>query len=154
MKNLYQSLYGMSGLLVLMVLLGGSLSKPMFNDFSVKTLEASGVKRQAFDSLDSRIDDMLHTVSKVQLQIEKLKNIFSSKEIDESKYVRIKNEVFVRNIYNPLNELIIVFYRIGFFFIAVIMLLCAVIFQLIYRSVDLRKRVTLLEKAMFRPGNN
>lgn len=154
MKNLYQILYGMSGLLVLMVLLGGSLTKPMFNNFSVKTLESSGIKRAAMDSLDSRVDDMLYTVSKVQLQIEKLKNIFSSKEIDESKYVRTKNEVFVRNIYNPLNELIIVFYRIGFFVIAIILLLCGVIFQLIYRSVDLRRRVTLLEKAMFRPADN
>jgi hypothetical protein len=154
MKNLYQILYGMAGLLLLIVLLGGSITKPMFNDFSVKTLEASGIKRAAMDSLDSRVDDMLHTVSKVQLQIEKLKNIFSSKEIDESKYVRTKNEVFVRNIYNPLNELIIVFYRIGFFFLAVMLLLCGVIFQLIYRSVDLRRRVTLLEKAMYRPGNN
>lgn len=154
MKNLYQILYGMSGLLVLIVLLGGSLTKPMFNNFSVKTLESSGIKRAAMDSLDSRVDDMLYTVSKVQLQIEKLKNIFSSKEIDESKYVRTKNEVFVRNIYNPLNELIIVFYRIGFFVIAIILLLCGVIFQLIYRSVDLRRRVTLLEKAMFRPADN
>jgi hypothetical protein len=144
----------MSGLLVLIVLLGGSLTKPMFNNFSVKTLESSGIKRAAMDSLDSRVDDMLYTVSKVQLQIEKLKNIFSSKEIDESKYVRTKNEVFVRNIYNPLNELIIVFYRIGFFVIAIILLLCGVIFQLIYRSVDLRRRVTLLEKAMFRPADN
>jgi len=154
MKNLYQILYGMSGLLVLLVLLGGSITKPMFNDFSVKTLETSGIKRAAMDSLDNRVDDMLHTVSRVQLQIEKLKNIFSSKEIDESKYVKSKNEVFLRNIYNPLNELIIVFYRIGFFFIAVMLLLCGIIFQLIYRSVDLRRRVTLLEKAMFRPGNN
>jgi len=154
MKNLYQILYGMAGLLLLLVLLGGNLTKPMFNDFSVKTLEASGIKRATMDSLDSRVDDMLHTVSKVQLQIEKLKNIFSSKEIDESKYIRTKNEVFVRNIYNPLNELIIVFYRLGFFFIAAMLLLCAVIFQLIYRSVDLRKRVTLLEKAMFRPADN
>lgn len=154
MKNLYQILYGIAGLLLLLVLLGGSVTNPIFNNFSVKTLETSGIKRAAMDSLDSRVDDMLYTVSKVQLQIEKLKNIFSSKEIDESKYVKTKNEVFVRNIYNPLNELIIVFYRTGFFFIALMLLLCGVIFQLIYRGVDLRKRVTLLEKAMFRPGNN
>lgn len=145
MKNLYQILYGVAALLFLLVILGGSVTKPVFNNYSVKTLEASGVKKASMDSIDSRIDDMLFNVKKVQLQIEKIKNIFSSDQIDESKYQRTKSEVFVKNIYNPLNELLIVFYRIGFFFISIIILLCAVIFQLIYRSGDLRKRVEKLE---------
>jgi hypothetical protein len=88
---------------------------------------------------------MLFGLKKIQLQIDKLKNIFSDKDIDESKYQRVKNEVFARNIYNPINELAIVFYRIGFFFISIILLLSAVIFQLIFRSQDLRRRVEKLE---------
>jgi len=100
------------------------------------------------DSIDSRIDDMLFSVKKVQLQIEKIKNIFSSDQIDESKYQRTKSEVFVKNIYNPMNELLIVFYRIGFFFVSIIILLSAVIFQLIYRSRDLRRRVEKLERKL------
>jgi len=100
------------------------------------------------DSLDSRIDDMLFAVKEVQLQIDKLKNIFSDKEIDETKYQRVKNEVFVKNIYSPLNELVIVFYRIGFFFLSIIILLLAVIFHIMYRSIDLRRRIEKLEKAI------
>lgn len=148
MKNLYQILFGIAGLLFLMVILGGSLTKPVFNNYSVKTLESAGVKKASMDSIDSRIDDMLYNIKKVQLQIEKIKNIFSSDQIDESKYQRTKSEVFVKNIYNPLNEMMIVFYRIGFFFISIILLLSAIIIQLIYRSSDLRRRVEKLETAL------
>lgn len=148
MKNLYQILYGVAGLLFLLVILGGSLTKPVFNNYSVKTLESAGVKKASMDSIDSRIDDMLHNVKKVQLQIEKIKNIFSSEEIDESKYQRTKSEVFVKNIYNPLNEMLMVFYRIGFFFVSIILLLSAIIVQLLYRSSDLRRRVEKLEAAI------
>jgi len=148
MKNLYQLLYGVVALLLLTVILGGSLTKPVFNNYSVRTLETAGVKKASMDSIDSRIDDMLFSVKKVQLQIEKIKNIFSSDQIDESKYQRTKSEVFVKNIYNPMNELLIVFYRIGFFFVSIIILLSAVIFQLIYRSRDLRRRVEKLERKL------
>ena len=148
MKNFYQILYGVAGLLLILVILGGSVTKPVFNNYSVKTLESAWVKRASMDSIDSRIDDMHYNVKKVQLQIEKIKNIFSSDQIDESKYQRTKSEVFVKNIYSPLNELLIVFYRIGFFFISLIFLLTAVIFQLIYRSRDLRRRVENLENKL------
>ncbi|MEO8512722.1 MAG: hypothetical protein ABI543_04130 [Ignavibacteria bacterium] len=148
MKNLYQILYGVAGLLFLIVILGGSVTKPIFNNFSTRTIETAGVKKASLDSLDSRVDDMLFGLKKIQLQIDKLKNIFSDKEIDESKYQREKNEVFTRNIYNPINELAIVFYRIGFFFISIILLLTAVIFQLIYRAGDLRRRVEKLESKL------
>lgn len=148
MKNFYQILYGVSGLLLIIVILGGSITKPVFNNYSVRTLETAGVKKSAMDSIDSRIDDMLYNVKKVQLQIEKIKNIFSNDQIDESKYQKTKSEVFVKNIYNPLNELLIVFYRIGFFFISLILFLTAVIFQLVYRSVDLRRRIEKLERLL------
>ena len=148
MKNLYQILYGIAALLLIIVLLGGSLTKPVFNSYSVRTLESAGVKKSSIDSIDSKIDDLSYGMKKIELQIEKIKNIFSDKNIDESKYQRVKNEVFARNIYNPINELLVVFYRIGFFFISMIVFLTAVILQLVYRSRDLRRRVEKLETAM------
>jgi|SRR4030095_7341512 len=149
MKNTYQILYGISILLFIMVVLGGSITKPVFNNFSVKTLEISGVKRSAIDSIDSRIDDIFYNVNRLQLQIEKLKNLFSEKEIDESKYQRQENKVFARNIYNPLNEILIVFFRIGFFFISVIIFMGGVIIHLINRSSEIRRRVARLEEAIY-----
>ncbi len=148
MKNLYQVLYGVAGLMLLIVLLGGSITKPVFNNFSTRTMETAGIRKASIDSLDGRIDDMLYTVKKVQLQIEKIKNIFSSEQVDESKFQRTKSEVFAKNVYNPVNELLITFYRIGYFFISIIILLAAVIFQLIYRSSDLRRRVEKLEASL------
>lgn len=148
MKNLYQVLYGVAGLMLLIVLLGGSITKPVFNNFSTRTMETAGIRKASIDSLDGRIDDMLYTVKKVQLQIEKIKNIFSSEQVDESKFQRTKSEVFAKNVYNPVNELLITFYRIGYFFISIIILLAAVIFQLIYRSGDLRRRVEKLEASL------
>ncbi|MFI5212064.1 MAG: hypothetical protein ACHQIH_04220 [Ignavibacteria bacterium] len=148
MKQAYQILYGMSVLVFLFVLLGGSLTKPVFNNFSLRTLETAGVKKAAFDSLDSKIDGILYTVGKVQLQIEKLKNLFSDKEIDVSKYQMQKNEVFVKNIYTPINELIIFSLRIFFSFISIFLLLIALIIQLIYRSRDLRNRITAIENKL------
>ncbi|HWA06031.1 MAG TPA: hypothetical protein VG961_05750, partial [Ignavibacteria bacterium] len=61
-----------------------------------------------------------------------------------------KSEVFVKNIYNPLNELLVLFYRIGFLFISVILLLTAVIIHLIYRSMDLRRRIEILERSIIK----
>jgi hypothetical protein len=149
MKNTYQVLYGISIILFILVIIGGSITKPIFNNFSTRTLETAGVKKSAIDSVDSRIDDLVYNVTKVQLQIEKLKNIFFDKEIDESKFQRQENKVFTRNIYNPLNEILVVFFRIGFFFISVIMLMSGVIVHLVYRSGDLRRRVDMLEKAIY-----
>lgn len=148
MKNTYQILYGVSALLFLTVLLGGSLTKPVFNNFSARTLETAGIKKASIDSIDSKYDDIMYTVTKVELQIEKLKNLFSDKEIDESKFQKQKHELFSRNIYSPLNELVIVFYRIGFFFVSIIILLSGVIAQLAYRSINLRMRVGMLEKRL------
>ncbi len=150
MKNFYQILYGISALLFLLVILGGSVTKPVFNNYSVKTLETAGIKRASMDSLDSRIDDMLYGVKKVQMQIDKLKNLFSDSQVDENKYQRVKNEVFVKNIYNPVNELVIVFYRIGFFFLSIVILLLAVIFHLAFRSMELRRRVEKLELSLLK----
>jgi hypothetical protein len=135
-------------LLLFTVLLGGSLTKPVFSNFSSKSLETAGIKKAAIDSIDSRYDDIMFTVTKVELQIEKLKNLFSDKEIDESKFQKQKHELFSRNIYSPLNELVIVFYRIGFFFVSIIILLSGVIAQLAYRSLNLRMRVGMLEKRL------
>lgn len=148
MKNAYQVLYGMSGVLLIIVLLGGSLTRPVFNSFSERTLETSGIKKAAIDSIDNSIDELLFKVNKVQLQVEKLKNLFSDKEIDESKYQKQKNEVFARNLYNPLNGLVIFFYRGIFFFIALTMFLTAVVVHLAQRSSDLRLRVAKLEEAV------
>lgn len=146
MKTTYRILYWTSAGLFILVLLGGTLTKPVFNNFSTRTLDAAGIKKSSIDSIDSRIDDVFYAVNKIQMQIDKLKNIFSDKEIDESKYQRTQNEMIARNIYRPMNEVIIISYRIGLFFVSVILLMGGIIAHLIYRGTDLRRRVTSLEE--------
>ena len=152
MKNTYQVMYGTSILVFLIVILGGTITRPIFSSFSIRTLETAGVKKASFDSLDSRIDEMLFTVNKVQLQIEKFKKLFSEKEIDESKYQMQKNELFSRTFYAPVNEMLIYFYRAFFSSVSVFLILLGIIFQLIYRGTELRKRVTALERKLDRDG--
>ena len=148
MKNTYQILYVTAAVIFLMVLFGGTVTKPVFMGFAERTLETAGIEKSKIDSVDGKIDDIIYSVNKVQLQIEKMKNIFSDKEIDLEKFRKRKNETFANIVYYPLSELVIVFYRVTFFFLGFVILLFAVIAQLISRGISLRKRITEIENDM------
>jgi hypothetical protein len=152
MKTSYQVLYGISIVLFIMVLLGGSLTKGVFESFSTRTLEAAGIKKAAVDSIDSRIDDIFYTVNKIQLQIDKLRNLFSDQQIDESKYQRQQNQMIAKNIYRPMHEVMIIAYRVGLFFISVILFMAGLIAHIAYRGIDLRRRVRKLEEVVLQQG--
>src|SRR4030095_490396 len=146
MKNTYQFLYIASGLVFILVLLGGSVTRPVFNSFSSRSLQSIGIQRYAVDSLDNKIDEMLYTVNKVTYQVERLKNFFSAEKTDEQIVKKEKNEMLLRNIYNPINQVLITVYRMSFLIISIILLFAAVITQLIYRGINLRRRVEFLEQ--------
>jgi hypothetical protein len=146
MKNTYQFLYIASGLVFILVLLGGSVTRPVFNSFSSRSLQSIGIQRYAVDSLDNKIDEMLYTVNKVNYQVERLKNFFSAEKTDEQIVKKEKNEMLLRNIYNPINHVLITVYRMSFLIISIILLFAAVITQLIYRGIKLRRRVEFLEQ--------
>ncbi|HEY3251462.1 MAG TPA: hypothetical protein VGK25_10135 [Ignavibacteria bacterium] len=146
MKNTYQFLYTSSAVIFIIVLLGGSITKPIFNSFASRSLETLGIKKFSVDSLDNKIDDILYTINKLNFQIERLKNLFSDEKADVSKLTKEKNEILLRNIYNPINEILITIYRLIFLLVSIILLFAAVITQLIYRGTDLRRRVEFLER--------
>lgn len=146
MKNAYKSLYFASAIIFLIVILGGSVTKPVFNGFSEKSLNTIGIKKSSVDSVDNSIDEMLYKVNRINLKIEKLKNLFSDEKIDEEKYSKVKNEIIFRNVYTPVIEVLNTTYRIVFFIISVVVLFSAVILQLIYRGTDLKRRVAFLEE--------
>jgi hypothetical protein len=85
-------------------------------------------------------------VNKVSFQIERLKNLFSDEKADETKSEKTRNEIIKRNVYKPINEILITIYRLIFLLVSIILLFSAVIFQLIYRGMDLRRRVSFLEE--------
>lgn len=150
MKPLYITLYITAVLLLLIVLLGGSITKPIFDNFSSRTLNTAGVKKEAVDSLDNRIDEAFHQIKLVEYQIEKFRNLFSDKKVDENKYKKESNAIFARNIYNPLVGTLNYVYRFALFLIALILLLSGAITHIVYRNMSLRRRVSDLEKAVYK----
>ena len=145
MKNAYQIFYIISGLLFVIVLLGGSLTKSAFNNFSEKSLNAIGITKSSIDSIDGSIDEVLFKVNRVSFQIEKLKNLLSDEKPIESISEKKRNEVIYRNVYKPINEILITIYRLIFLLISIIIFFSAVIFHLINKGIALKGRINIME---------
>ena len=145
MKIVYNIFYSLAVIVLLIAVLGGSATKSLFDALSIETLEFSGIKREYVDSADDKIDDIFYSAKRVELQIEKLKNLFSQDNVDESKYKRVNNFFIYETFYKPLIEMLNYVYRIFFSIGAVFLLLFGIIFHLIYKSFDLRRRVRKLE---------
>lgn len=145
MKIAYIILYSLSALLFLTAMLGSSLTKDLFTSYSEKTLEYSGLKKNSIQSIDGKIDDLVYKSKQIELKIEKLKNLFSPEKIDESKYQRENSAMLQKNIYDPLVSMLNKVFRFSMLFGSVMVLFFAIIIHLIYRGMELRKRVTKLE---------
>lgn len=149
MKFLYTGFYLLSIGVFILALLGGNISRPLFESISEKTIEKTGFRKAYVQSVDNKIDDLIYKSKQIELQIDKIKNFFSSDKIDESKYAKEESRMLENAVYTPVLNMFILMYRISFGILAIIILCFAVIFQLIYRSLDLRKRVRRLEEAMY-----
>src|SRR3990172_4991912 len=122
MKKSYKSLYIASAIIFLIVILGGSVTKPVFNNFSESSLNTIGIKKSSVDSIDNSIDEMLYKVNRINLKIEKLKNLFSDEKVDKKKLKKVKNEIIFRNVYLPVNKVLIKPSGMVFFIISVVVL--------------------------------
>lgn len=150
MKNAYQICYIISGLLFAIVLLGGSLTKPAFNNFSEKSLNAIGITKSSIDSIDGSIDEVLYKVNRVNFQIERFKNLFSDDKANVSLLEKTRNEIINKNVYKPIIEILVTIYRLIFLLISIIIIFSAVILHLINRGIALRGRVSVLESRLNR----
>lgn len=146
MKSAYIILYSFSGMIFLIALLGNSLTKPMFDSFSEKTLELSGFRKSYIESVDDKLDELVYKSKQIELQIEKIKKFFSSEKVDENLYKKEKSELLQRTFYDPLIMLFNYVFRMGFVFLSMFFLFFALLFHLAYRSGELRKRVRHLER--------
>lgn len=152
MKIAYNVFYIFALALVFIALMGGSMTKPIFTSISEETLEFAGIKRAYIESADDKIDEVFYSAKKVELQIEKLKNLFSQDKIDESKYQKEKNYFIYGTFYMPLIEMFNYVYRIFFIVAAAFFFLFGVLSHIIYKNMDLRRRVRELERIVL--GNN
>lgn len=149
MKFIYIILYASSGILILFAVLGSNLTKPFFTNVSEKMLDHAGFRKSYVQAVDNKIDDLIYQSKQIELQIEKIKNFFSNDKIDESKYSRQKSEILENSIYKPMVEMFNTVIRISFVFTALLVLMCAVIFHLIYRGSVLRDRIRRLEEIVY-----
>jgi len=145
MKTAYIILYSVSGLIFLTALLGNSLTKPMYNSLSEKTLELTGFRKSYIESVDDKLDELVYKSKQIELQIERIKKFFSSENVDENLYKKEKSELLEKTFYDPLIMLFNYVYRLGFVFLSLFFLFFALLFHLAYRSGELRKRVSYLE---------
>ncbi len=146
MEITYKIFYFLSGIVFLISVLGSTLFKPMFDSISESTMEFSGMKKSYFQSADDKIDDLIYKSKQIEFQIEKLKKFFSNDKVDESKYQKENSRMVEKTFYAPLISMLGYVYRIGFFFLSLIILLFAIIFHLVYKSMRLRSRVRKLEE--------
>ncbi|MBV6477303.1 MAG: hypothetical protein HGGPFJEG_00041 [Ignavibacteria bacterium] len=145
MKIFYIVLYCISALLFIVAMLGSSITKDLFDSYSEKTLEYSGLKKNSVQNIDNKIDDLIYKSKQIELKIERIKNFFSQEKIDESKYQRENTALLQKNIYDPLINMLNQIFRFAMMFVSVVFLMFAVIFHLAYRGIELRKRVYRLE---------
>lgn len=146
MKIAYIILYSVSGLIFLTAFLGNSLTRPVFDSLSEKTLELSGFRKSYIESVDDKLDELVYKSKQIELQIEKIKKFFSSEKVDENLYKKEKSALLEKTFYDPLIILFNYVFRIGFLFLSLFFLFFALIIHLAYRSGDLRKRVRHLER--------
>lgn len=149
MKTAYIVLYFLSGLIFIIAILGSNLTKPMFDSVSEKTLETAGFKKSYFQTVDNKLDELIYKSKQIELQIEKLKKLFSSEKVDENKYAKEQNEMLEKTFYSPLIGMLSFIFRIGSVFISIVILSFAMVFHIGYRSFELRKRVRKLESIVF-----
>jgi hypothetical protein len=146
MKFVYAAAYILSGLLFLTALLGGGLMRPTIDSLSETTIEKAGFRKEYVESADSRIDDLIYKSKQIELQIEKIKNFFSSDKIDETKYARENSEMIKRAVYDPFVKAVNYVYRMMFGFAGLIFLCFGIVFQIADSSMTLRRRVRRLEE--------
>lgn len=146
MKLVYTAAYVLSGFLFLTALLGGGLMRPTIDSLSEKTIEKAGFRKEYVESADNRIDDLIYKSKQIELQIEKIKNFFSSDKIDETKYARENNDMIKRAVYDPFVKAVNYVYRMMFGFAGLIFLCFGIVFQIADSSMTLRRRVKRLEE--------
>jgi len=120
--------------------------RPTIDSLSEKTIEKAGFRKEYVESADNRIDDLIYKSKQIELQIEKIKNFFSSDKIDETKFARENNDMIKRAVYDPFVKAVNYVYRMMFGFAGLIFLCFGIVFQIADSSMTLRRRVKRLEE--------
>jgi hypothetical protein len=151
MKIIIYSMYMIAVSLLLVSLLGGSITKTIVEGISMKTMQAIGIDKSKIDTLDSEIDKSIYNMNLIMYKIEKFKNIISfsdeySKPLEFKKYFYLNNTV-----YEPLKTTITFFLRVVMSVAGIFLLMLTAIIHTVSSYFNLRKRVRLLEEKILNP---
>lgn len=149
MDSVYKVLYGVGIAIILISILGGSLFSTPFENLSKNTLALGGVKEEYVSAVDDKIDNIFYLGKRLEYRIEQLKNLFSKDKPDESEYQKEKNYLVRSSLYDPLVNIIMLFYRLSFFGLGLIILTFGVIFQILNKFIAYRDRVNYLESRLY-----
>lgn len=148
MKNLFYITLITGCAFVLFALGGGSVFKGIITPVSEYALKKSGVQVEYIHQVDSKIDDILFQVKKIQYQVDRVKSFFSENKPDESQYKREQNKIIETTVYSPLVDVTSFFVRVFLFLTGCMILMLSVIIYIIRKFRGLFKRVRHLEKQL------
>lgn len=148
MKTLIYSFYLVSVFMIVVSLLGGSLTKPLVEGYSMKTIQTIGIDKAKIDTMDVLIDNSIYNMNLMMYKIEKLKNTLTLQD-DNTKPLEFQHYKYLYNaVYIPIISAVSFLLRIIIGFSGTFIFMVTALVHSISSYFSLRRRVTILEKKL------
>ena len=129
-------------------MLGGSLTRPLVDGYSMKTIQTIGIDKAKIDTMDVLIDNSIYNMNLMMYKIEKLKNTLTLQD-DNTKPIDFRNYKYLYNsVYMPIVSAVSYVMRIVIGFTGIFILMLTALVHSISSYLSLRKRVTVLEQKL------
>ncbi len=146
MKTIIYSFYLVAVFMIGVAVFGGSLSKPLIEGYSMKTIQTIGIDKAKIDTMDVLIDNSIYNMNLMMYKIDKLKNTLTLQE-DNSKPLEFQHYKYLYNaVYMPILSAISFILRIIIGFTGIFILMLTALIHSISSYFDLRRRVFNLEQ--------
>jgi len=148
MKTIIYSFYAIAIFMVGVAVLGGSLTRPLVEGYSMKTIQKIGIDKAQIDTMDVLIDNSIYNMNLMMYKIEKMKNTLTLRE-DNNKPLEFQHYKYIYNaVYVPILYTITYLLRIIIGFAGIFILILTALVHSIFSYFDLKKRVNILEKVL------
>lgn len=148
MRTIIYSFYAIAIFMVGVAVLGGSLTRPLVEGYSMKTIQKIGIDKAQIDTMDVLIDNSIYNMNLMMYKIEKMKNTLTLRE-DNNKPLEFQHYKYIYNaVYLPILYAITYLLRIIIGFAGIFILILTALVHSIFSYFDLKKRVNILEKVL------
>lgn len=149
MDSVYKALYIFGVALIIISIFGGSLFAFLFESLSKNSLEIAGVRKEYVTVADNKIDEIIFIEKRFEYRFEQLKSFFSDNKPDERDYQKEKNFIIRNTFYNPIVDIVELFYRLTSFGFAIMVILFGVVFHLLGKLFLYRDKINALELKVY-----